>query len=258
MKANDIYCYLLEEASERFDPTVDGLVAGDGNKEIQKLATCFKLTAELIQKAKELGIDMIISHEPLYTTGDICENVNPIDIMKEKFLADSGIAVYRFHDHAHCEPDYIHTGFFKALDLKIKEKFPRESLGVCRYVLEEKTTVRQLAEKIKRCLNLEVVRIVGNDDFSVETVCLCLGSSNLQRVEKLYDPGCDLFITGEAGEVCVAENLRDACFFGIHKAMLIFGHYGSEYAGMRYLAEKLNSTLMDTVFLDGGEVFHIV
>ena len=60
------------------------------------------------------------------------------------------------------------------------------------------------------------------------------------------------------GEVCAAENLRDACFFGIHKAMLIFGHYGSEYAGMRYLAEKLNKTLVNTVFLDGGEVFHIV
>lgn len=258
MKAEEIFNYLLNEASERFDPTTDGLTAGDKDKDVRKLATCFKLTAELIQAAKEQGIDMIITHEPLFSTGDICEGTNRIDKMKRDYLEESNITVYRFHDHAHCEPDYIHTGFFDALGLKIAKKYPRESLGVCRYELNEQLTTRQWAERIKQCIGLEVVRVVGKDDYPVQTVCLCLGSANLQRVEKLYDPGCDLFITGEVTEVCIAENVRDACFFGENKSMLIFGHYGSEHAGMRFLAEKLNDVLVETVFLDGGEVFHIV
>jgi hypothetical protein len=40
--------------------------------------------------------------------------------------------------------------------------------------------------------------------------------------------------------------------------MLILGHYGSEHAGMKLLAEKLNKTLIDTIFLDGGEVFYTI
>jgi putative NIF3 family GTP cyclohydrolase 1 type 2 len=217
------------------------------------------LTASLIPLAQEQNVDMIITHEGLFSTWNFCgEKNNRIDKLKQKVLEESEISVYRFHDHAHREPDYIHTGFFSALDLKIKKKFPRESLGVCRYELDEAITTRQLAERIKCSLGIDVVRVVGKSDYPVQTICLCLGSSNLQRVETLYDPGCDLFITGEVDEVNVAANVYDACFFGENKSMLILGHYGSEHAGMKLLAEKLNKTLIDTIFLDGGEVFYTI
>ena len=54
----------------------------------------------------------------------------------------------------------------------------------------------------------------------------------------------------------MAEYVRDACFFGENKSVLMLGHYSSEYAGMRYLAERLNETTVPTVFLEGGEVYH--
>jgi putative NIF3 family GTP cyclohydrolase 1 type 2 len=72
----------------------------------------------------------------------------------------------------------------------------------------------------------------------------------------MFEPGADLFITGETGEVCAAEYIRDACFFGENKAVIILGHYSSEYAGMRLLAEELNETFGNTVFLDSKEVYH--
>lgn len=89
----------------------------------------------------------------------------------------------------------------------------------------------------------------------MKSVCLGLGSVGFEQINKLIDPGCDLFITGEVGEICIDEYIRDACFFGEKKAIIILGHYSSEYAGMRYLAEKINETIAPAVYLDSGEVY---
>lgn len=257
MKAKEIFQILMDEAIFRYENTCDRLIAGDEDKVVHKIATCFKLTAELIERAKKADIDMIITHEPTFAKGDAAEPFNRIDALKRKMLLESGITVYRFHDHAHnSEPDYIHDGFIKALDLKIKRKFDRESLGVCRYQLDETLTTRELAIRIRDKLGVEFVRIVGKDDYPLKTICLGLGAVGLTQINKLFEPGCDLFITGEVGEVCVAENVRDACYFGENKSVLVLGHYSSEYAGMRLLAETITERIAPAIFLESGEVYH--
>ena len=257
MKAKDIFQTLMDEAILKNEDTCDGLIAGDENKTVNKIGTCFKLTAELIERAAKADVDMIITHEPTFARGNMADDADRIDVLKRKMLIDSRITVYRFHDYAHnSEPDYIHDGFIKTVDLKIKRKFDRESLGVCRYELDEDLTTRELAIRIREKLGVEFVRIVGKDDYPLKTVCLGLGEVGLTQINTLFDPGCDLFITGELGEVCVDEYVRDACYFGENKSVLVLGHYSSEYAGMRLLAEILNEKIAPTVFLDSGEVYH--
>ena len=256
MKAKEIFQKLLSGSDEILDPTCDGLIAGDENKEVNKIGTCFKLTAELVCLAKSQGVDMIITHEPVFSHGDLRENAFPVDLKKWGLLDESGITVYRYHDHAHHrKTDYIHAGFIKALGLKIKREYPPESLGVRRYELDEEITAGQFAKRITDVLGVEFVRLVGKADFPLKTVCLGLGGVGFNQIEKLFSPGCDLFVTGETGEVCVAEYVRDACFFGENKSILILGHYSSEFSGMKLLAEDMNKTFGNTVFLDSGEVY---
>ena len=257
MLAKELFQTLLDEAIARMNPTCDGLVSGDENKVIQKVGVCFKLTASLIELAADTHVDMIIAHEPTFSTGDTPDETNRIDQLKWKMLQKSGITLYRFHDHAHHrETDYIHAGFITALGLKIKQKYERESLGVCRYELAEPLTTRDLALQIQQKLGTEFIRIVGQDDYPVKTICLGLGAVGLRQIRLLVEQECDLFVTGEVGEVCTGEVVRDACYFGEKKSLLILGHYSSEYAGMRLLAETLNETIIPAVFLDGGEVYH--
>ena len=256
MKAKEIYEYLLNNAAERWEKTCDGLIAGDENKEVGKIGTCFKLTARLIDEAAKQGIDMIITHEPTFSQGDVREDAVGVDLKKWELLDKSGIVVYRFHDHAHnTEPDYIHAGFIRALELDIKHKYERESLGICRYGLDGNMTVREFAKRIEEKLGAEFVRVVGALDIPVKTLCLGLGSVGFKQINYLLDPGCDLFVTGEVGEVKVCEYVRDACFFGEEKAVILFGHYSAEYEGMRLLAEELNEKLLTTEYLDSGEVY---
>jgi len=257
MQAKYIFHNLIDNPVFKKKDTCDGLIIGDENKSVNQAGTCFKLTAELIERAVKANIDMIITHEPTFARGDTLNESDKIDVLKRKMLIENGITVYRFHDHAHnSDPDYIHTGFIQTLDLKIKHRFDRESLGVCRYELAESLTTRELAIRIHEKLGIEFVRIVGKDNYPIKTICLGLGSVGFHQINVLFDPGCDLFITGEVGEVCDDQYVRDACYFGENKSVLVLGHYGSEYAGMRLLAEKMNKTMLPTVFLDGGEVYH--
>ena len=142
-----------------------------------------------------------------------------------------------------------------AVQLPIAHKYANESLGISRYELREPTTTRALASRIRERMSPSLIRAVGDLDAPVRTVCLGLGSVGLKQFQYLIDPGCDLFITGEAGEVCVCEYVRDACHFGQRKSALLLGHCTAEYEGMRLLAEKLNTDGFCAEYLHSGEVF---
>ena len=256
MKAKEIFQYLLDQSVEVWEKTCDGLIAGDPEKEIKKIATCFKLTAELIENARKESVDMIITHEPTFASGDNRENSTRIDRKKWELLDKSGLVVYRFHDHAHnSDPDYIHAGFIKTLELDIAHQYPNESLGICRYDLAKAISVGQIAKMIEEKLGAEFVRVVGEKNMLIKTLCLGLGGVGFTQINMLVEQKCDLFITGEVGEVCTLEYVRDACYFGEKKAVILFGHFSAEYAGMRLLADHLDRVLLPTVYLHSGEVY---
>ena len=195
MKAKEIFQYLLENSLEIWEQTCDGLIAGDPEKEVKKIATCFKLTAELIEKAQKENVDMVITHEPTFARDDKREGAARIDCKKWDLLDKSDLVVYRFHDHAHnSDPDYIHAGFIKALGLNIENKWPRESLGVCRYDLMNPLSVSQIAKMIEEKLDSEFVRVVGDVTMPVKTLCLGLGSVGFAQIDMLVERDCDLFI----------------------------------------------------------------
>ena len=259
MTANEIFQKVLERANCIRTETCDGLIFGDESKTVNKVGVCFKLTVDVIRKAVEKSVDMIITHEPSFGAWDNIEGVFGYDIKKLELLKQSGITVYRYHDHCHdSTPDYIHEGFIRTVGLNIEKSYERDWLGISKYDLKEPITARELGLLIKEKLSLDAVRTVGNIDFPVKSIYLGLGSVGVKHVDFLREPGGDLFISGEIFEVCDLEYIRDACALGENKAVLLFGHYGAEYAGMRYFAEELNESLIETVYLDSGEVFGVL
>ncbi len=256
MKAKEIFDTLINAAKYPMSPTCDVLISGDENKEVKKAATCFKLTADVLSEAIKQGVDLIITHEPSFSVGDVPDGTRFADTKKWELLKESGVTLYRFHDHAHnSDPDYIHEGFLRKTGLSISKRFEQDSFAVSRYELSKPMELRSIVGLIHEKLGLEIVRVIGDDECIVKTVCLGLGAVGAAQFELLHTTGCELFITGEAGEVCACELVRDMCFFGEKKAMLLLGHYGAEYAGMELLAEKMNSELVSTIFIDGGEVY---
>ena len=255
MTAIEIYEMLLEGVT-RLEPTADGIISGDGEREVRRIVTCHKLTFDMLDRAKAAGADMIITHEPPYVDGNYPGSHIPVDVEKARRIAESGIAVCRFHDHAHAEEfDYIHEAFIRATKLPIAHRDERTQLGVRRYVLSEPIAVRDLAETCREAIGAKHPRIAGSADLVVSSVVLMLGGIGYHQIKLLANDGFDLIVTGELNEVLELEHVKDICYLYGKKAVLLLGHYTAEYMGMRLLAERLCERGFDAVCFDSGEVW---
>ena len=255
MKAIEICNLLLNNAAERHEPTCDIINSGDGGREVKKAATCFKATAEVVAKAIDEGVDLLIMHEPLYSREHPTEEKLKYDKVKKEMIDKSGIVIFRYHDHAHLsEPDFIHEGYIRTLGLDCT-RLPGGSFGVLPYELAQPTTVRGLAKLSGEKLGVKNPHIIGDPSLPVKKVMLGLGWVNSGAVERLLDSDCDVMVTGENNEVFDCEYMRDAVYFGAKKAIIMLGHCGSEYAGMRYLAEWMTERIIPTEYIHCGGLY---
>ena len=77
-------------------------------------------TVDVIKKASEIGSQLIITHEPTWFTGEDTTDWlegDPIYVEKKKLIEQSGVAIWRFHDHMHMDAvDGIMRGFDEEMD----------------------------------------------------------------------------------------------------------------------------------------------
>ena len=129
MKANDIIAYLCGgiAVGER---TCDTIKCGSPDKSVAKLAVTMVPTLDVLRKAAAEGVDMLIVHEPLfYDHMDMdVDAADPVIAAKQAVLAESGMTVFRYHDHPHArQPDLIVEGALRELglsgELRARERF---------------------------------------------------------------------------------------------------------------------------------------
>lgn len=239
------------------DRTCDTVKCGDPEKELRKVATAMFATPEVIRGVRQWGGDLLIVHEPTFYShlDEHLEN-DPVTAAKEKLLRESGLTVYRFHDHAHSrKPDLIGEGELKRLGLKGRF-IQGPHWAVNRFVADAPVTPLELAEMIEARLHIEHVRICGARDVKCSKLSLCFGTPG-GVFEELRRDDIEIVLTGEACEWSLGEYARDAGQFGFSKALLILGHCGSERDGMRLLADLLSEQYRDfeTRYFECGEVY---
>ena len=74
-----------------------GLIVGDYNKEINKILICLDISSKAIEKACEIGADLIISHHPMIFSE--LKKVLFSDITGRKIIRaiEEKIAIYAIH-----------------------------------------------------------------------------------------------------------------------------------------------------------------
>jgi putative NIF3 family GTP cyclohydrolase 1 type 2 len=216
-----------------FPDTVDTVKAGDPATPVTGIVTTFLATRAVLERAVELGANLVIAHEPtFYSHLDQIEwlDGDPVYQSKQDFLDEHGLVVWRFHDgwHAH-RPDGIVTGVLEALGW---------TAGEHPLVHLEGMRVADIAEHVRERLGAHAVRIVGDPEQRVDTLGLVVGMpGGLTQIEGLRH--CDALLLGEVHEWETTEYVRDAIAAGIPKAIIVAGHEPTEEAGMGYLARWL-------------------
>ena len=179
--------------------TVDNIKAGDPNTKITGIATTFMASLAVLQKAKAMGCNFIITHEPtFYSHSDNLkthEN-DPIQEAKLKYILDNGLIVWRFHDHIHrIAPDQIYEGVIQKLgweSYKMDEKY---------IMAIPEMSLNEIVKQISKRMNAKTIRVVGDKNSKFSKVGLVLGAAGSgAHFKTLQNPDCELLIVGETNE----------------------------------------------------------
>ncbi len=238
----DVIDFLISQANGApFDNTVDTVKSADSSQKVKGIVTTFMANSRVIQKAIELGANMIITHEPTYynhrDNTDWIEN-DAVYQYKRQLLEDNNIVVWRFHDYIHAyQPDPIMKGL-------------ADKLGWQPYVSEEKTniftlpeqTVGNLAKEIKQRLGSKAVWLVGDENMACSKIGLLPGASGgKSHINFLSGSDIEVLVVGEIAEWETSEYVRDAISAGQKKALVVAGHAPTEEPGMQWLAGWLDN-----------------
>jgi len=101
MKAIELNKFLLGLIPNVPSPTVDRITAGDPEREIRRIAVCWLPFRSVIAKAKKLGANVIVTHEPVFFDHWDIDGKFKDDketAAKKKWIEKLGITIIRCHD----------------------------------------------------------------------------------------------------------------------------------------------------------------
>lgn len=222
--------------------TVDNLKTGDLDQKVTGIATTFLATLEVLKKAKDQNVNLIITHEPtFYTHLDNQETLakDPVQMAKLKFIKDNNLAIFRYHDHLHMTAEDLVT-----IGIVNDFGWERYNNGERMIFHIPPTRLSDIGTIIENRYNNGAVRIVGRPDMEIRKVGIVPGAYGSYNQIEMLNKDIDLLIVGETREWETVEYTRDAIEAGFHKSLIIMGHADSEETGMlltkRWMEEFIN------------------
>ena len=256
MKACEIIEALFNLAEERdYSKSCDKCVSGNPEVNVKKAAVTMFASPDVIKEAKKWGAELLIVHEPVFHSSK--DETDELDNLKRKLIEDSGITLYRYHDHTHYTvPDIIAEGEFKYLGLDGKMECTNV-FDLVRLYPEKPITPRELAILFQERLGIKHVRICGVTDEECTCISGMFGAPGDNALAEMKRPETQIVVVGETREWLLCEYTRDAAQLGLKKSLLVLGHAGSERDGMKHTADILSDMFPDVEFkyFECGEVY---
>jgi len=230
---------------------------GGPETEVRGIATAMFCNFDVVKRASEAGLNMIIPHEDTYWNDrdDISiVSSDPLYKTKVDFMKEHNIVIFRMHDHMHSQrPDFLYVGLARALGLDSKYETEPQSH---RFVIPE-TTLGALASDFQKRLGAHAVRAIGDPKAKVRRVQVGVGYAT----PAVNSPDVDVVVSGELQETDGGfdspEYVLDAVSVGITKGWIMLGHAISEEQGMLEMADwvKKFTPEVPVQLIRGGEPF---
>ena len=217
--------YAPFDTAEDFDNP--GLLTGRMDWEVTGVLLALDCTPQTVREAKELGVNVIITHHPLM--------FSPLHTLREDSFEPAILCELIRHKialiAAHTNLDKAPGGINDALAMRLGlsqisgEGFVR--VGDLPHPMSGDELAAYCGEKLNT-----VVRLTGPKDARIIRLGMCSGAGSGEWKEALKW-GAQAFISGEVKHHVAIE----AAFAGI--PMLEAGHYATENPGMDLLADAL-------------------
>lgn len=232
-KVKDFYGYLNSiapfETQEDWDNS--GMLVGDMDAEVKKVAVVLDITHEEIKKAKAICADLIISHHPVI--------FNPIKSVTKGSVPYELVASSINALCCHTPLDIADGGTNDSLAELLGINVTRADDPILRLGTVEPTTAQELAGKIANTLNTKVRYADAGKTIKKIAICTGAGCSLIEAAGEI-----DAFITGDASH----HNFLDCVQAGI--TLIAAGHYETEIIVVPVLVKKLQAQFPDIEIID--------
>ncbi len=232
-KVKDFYDYLNNiapfETQEDWDNS--GMLVGDMNADVKKVAVALDITPEEIKKAEAVGANLIISHHPVI--------FNPIKSVTKGSVPYELVASSINALCCHTPLDIADGGTNDSLARLLGINVTRADDPILRLAAVEPTTAEELAGKIAKALNTKVRYADAGKKIEKIAICTGAGCSLIEAAGEI-----DAFITGDASH----HNFLDCVQQGI--TLIAAGHYETEIVVVPVLVKKLQAQFPDIEIID--------
>lgn len=214
-----------------------GLIVGDMNADVKKIGLCLDASNEMIERAFNNGVNLIITHHPVIfnPTKKIMANTPVYKLIK------NDISVISAHTNLDKAIDGVNDTLVKYYELEnISSPEILENLGRVGE-LREPISVKEYAQIIKKNLNAKAVRFY-DAGIKVKKVGFVSGSGGSMMKDAL-SLGIDTFITGDIKH----DQFVEARNIGLN--LIEASHFDSEIVVLNSLKQKLNNICTDTEIL---------
>lgn len=238
----------------REETTRDKILYGNVNQECTGIVTTIYASPDVIRKAAELGANLIVAHEACFWNhGDHTDWLedNRTFKLKKHLLDETGIVVWRDHDHIHAGMDWEGKridGIFYGL---------AKELNWLDYVVDEpgnpklfeipETPTREVAQYLMDKMNLKGIRCMGNVDGITHRILIpthILGSLDNKVLSFTEEHDVDTIIAMEITDFTLGIYMRDGAQLGQQRCILAIGHFNVEEPGMKWFGEEYLPTIL--------------
>ncbi len=246
---NDIYEFIDKVAPFKSQVEWDnsGLLVGDKNNEVTKVCVCLDVTERNLQKAIDMGANLIVSHHPIIW--DPMKFV-PSDTVVSMAIRNR-INVISAHTNWDCAEGGVSNVLATILGMPDAEPLEAEGELSMVYVGKLKTAVpaRDFAELVAEAL--DTVVSLSCPDKMIETIAVCGGAGASFWADVMGK--ADALVTGEVHH----HDYIDAEKNGL--CLMAAGHYETETISMPVLLALLKQEFADVEFtyLEDAPVIYI-
>ena len=214
-----------------------GLLVGKSDSEVRRVLTELDITDAVIEEAREIGAELIVSHHPLFFSVKSITNADPTG-RRIMTLIENGIAAICMHTNLDAADEGVNAALAEAIGVKEPKLLRVEGAeggvpyGIARFgELEEETDLVSFLEHVKCATGAAGLRYT-DAGRTVKRVAFCGGSGG-DYLEDAVRAGCDTFLTADVKHHVFLASLDH----GIN--LIDGGHFCTENVVVPYLREKL-------------------
>lgn len=238
----EIFAYFEEHVptSMKMESDNPGFLVGDGNRTVNKVLLALDITDAVIEEAKQIGAELILSHHPLFFS---IKSASTEDLIGRKIVAmlSNNISAICLHTNLDSVDGGVNDALMHTLEIPVEAVLDPAGVdangmpyGLGRIGSIAEMPLGEFLLIVKSKLACNGLRYIsGGKPVHKVAVCGGSGGSLLDLVAK---NGCDTYVTADIKH----SVFLDARAMGIN--LIDAGHYSTENVVIPVLRDMLNQT----------------